>query len=115
MPNMLARTRKIAGEFFSEFVAQKVPKLAAALGYYTIFSFPPLLLIMMRLSDVFYGHEAVEGKVYQELSDLMGKQGALQIQETIRQTTFSSGGYVAAVIGIVTLVLGATGIFAEIQ
>ncbi len=112
---MFRNTGKIIGEFFTEFAANKVPKLAAALAYYTIFSFPPLLLIVMRLSDVFYGHEAVEGKVYQELSDLVGRDGALQIQETIRNTTFSSGGYFAAIAGIVTFIIGATGIFAEIQ
>ncbi|HET6996094.1 MAG TPA: YihY/virulence factor BrkB family protein [Chitinophagaceae bacterium] len=112
---MAAIARKIIGEFFIEFSANKIPKLAAALAYYTIFAFPPLLLIVMRLSDIFYGHEAVEGKVYQELVNLVGKDGALQIQEIIRNTTFSSGGQLAAIVGIVTFLLGATGIFGEIQ
>ena len=112
---MLKRTRKAIGAFFIEFSAHKVTKLAAALAYYTMFSFPPLMLIVMRLSDIFYGHEAVEGQVYKELSDLIGKEGALQIQETIRNATYSSGGYLATIVGIVTLVIGATGIFTEIQ
>ena len=106
---------KIIGEFFSEFMANKVPKLAAALAYYTMFSFAPLLLLVMRLSVIFYGREAVEGKVYRDLADLVGQQGALQIQEAIRNTTFSSGGYLATIVGIVTLLIGSTGIFAEIQ
>ena len=112
---MLKRTRKAISAFFVEFSAHKVPKLAAALAYYTIFSFPPLLLIVMRLGDIFYGREAVEGKIYNDLSELVGKEGALQIQETIRNTTYASGGYLAAIVGIVTLVIGATGVFAELQ
>lgn len=112
---MLRATGKIMGEFFTEFMANKVPKLAAALAYYTIFSFAPLVLIVMRLSDIFYGREAVEGKVYQDLSNLVGRDGALQIQQAIRNTTFSSGGYFATIVGIITLIIGATGIFAEIQ
>jgi len=112
---MLKKTREAISAFFVEFSAHKVTKLAAALAYYTIFSFPPLMLIVMRLSDIFFGHEAVEGKISAQLSDLIGSEGATQIQETIRNTTFSSGGYVATIIGIVTLVIGATGIFVEIQ
>jgi membrane protein len=108
-------TRKIIGEFFMEFAANKVPKLAAALAYYTIFAFPPLLLIVMRLSDIFYGREAAEGRIYQELVTLIGKDGALQIQEIIRNAAHSSGGRFAAIIGVITLILGATGVFAEIQ
>lgn len=115
MLDMLKKTREAISAFFVEFSALKVTKLAAALAYYTIFSFPPLMLIIMRLSDIFFGHEAVEGKISEELSDLIGSEGAMQIQETIRNTTFSSGGYVATIIGIVTLVIGATGIFVEIQ
>jgi len=113
--SMLKRTREAINAFFVEFSALKVTKLAAALAYYTIFSFPPIMLIVMRLSDIFYGHEAVEGKVYHELSGLIGKDGALQIQETIRNATYSSGGYIATIFGIVTLVIGATGIFTEMQ
>jgi len=115
MLDMLKKTREAISAFFVEFSALKITKLAAALAYYTIFSFPPLMLIVMRLSDIFFGHEAVEGKISEELSGLIGSEGATQIQETIRNTTFSSGGYLATIVGIVTLVIGATGIFVEIQ
>ncbi len=111
---MFRTASKVIGEFFTEFMAHKVPKLAAALAYYTIFSFPPLLVIVMRLGDIFYGDEA-EKKVYKELGNLVGKDGALQIQETIRNTAFTPGGYMAGIVGVVALVIGATGVFAEIQ
>jgi membrane protein len=111
----LKTAKKITVEFFSEFSANKVPKLAAALAYYTIFSLPALLLIVIWLSDIFYGQQAAEGKVYQELVNLMGKDGALQIQQTIRSTSVSTDSRFATILGVITLVLGASGIFGEIQ
>lgn len=106
---------KIVKDLFAEFSANKVPKLAAALAYYTIFALPSLLLIVMRLSDVFYGQDAIEGRLYKQLVDLVGREGAGQIQEVIRNTTLSADGYFAAIAGIFTLLLGATGVFVEIQ
>lgn len=108
-------TGKIIGEFFSEFINHNVPKLAAALAYYTIFSFPALLIFTMWFGDIFYGHEAVQGKLYYELANLIGKDGALQIEEAVRNTTLSKDSQFATIVGIISLVLGATGIFGEMQ
>lgn len=108
-------TKKFIKDFFSEFSSNKISKLSAALAYYTVFSLPALLLIVMRVSDIFYGDQAVEGKVYYELANLIGKEGAQQIQQAIRYTAQSTGGRLAAIAGIVTLILGASGIFTEIQ
>jgi membrane protein len=112
---LLKNTGSILKEFFSEFFANKVPKLAAALAYYTIFSLPALIIIVIWLSDIFYGHQAVEGQVYTQLAGLIGKESALQIQETIRNTALSNDSYFATIIGICSLVIGATGIFTEMQ
>jgi membrane protein len=106
---------KIIKETFSEFGANKAPKLAAALAYYTIFSLPALLIIIIWLGDIFYGQQAVEGKLYLELSNMVGREGALQIQQTIRNTSVSTDSYFATILSIVGLVLGATGIFGEMQ
>ncbi|MEI9807048.1 MAG: YihY/virulence factor BrkB family protein [Bacteroidota bacterium] len=112
---LLQTTGKILKEFFSEFTAHKVPKLAAALAYYTVFSLPALIILVIWLSDIFYGHDAVEGKVYIQLVDLIGKQGALQIQQTIRNTALSGDSHFATIAGIISLLVGATGIFTEMQ
>lgn len=113
--SFLRTTGKILKEFFAEFGANKVPKLAAALAYYTVFSLPALLIIIIWLSDIFYGQQAVEGKLYKELDNMIGKESALQIQEAIRNTSLSNDSYLATIIGVVTLIIGATGIFGEIQ
>ncbi|HTN08060.1 YihY/virulence factor BrkB family protein [Agriterribacter sp.] len=106
---------KITQQTFSDFIDDKVLKLSAALAYYTIFSLPGLIIIVIWISDVFYGEKAVEGTVYRQIAGLVGNDAALQIQQTIRNATLSYEGGFAATIGIATLIFGATSIFGEIQ
>ena len=97
------------------FVENKVLKLSAALAYYTVFSLGPMMIVIIFLADLFYGREAVEGSIYGQLSGLLGSEAALQIQETIKNSALSNKSSLMAVIGFVTLLLGATSVFAEIQ
>ncbi|WP_152270751.1 YihY/virulence factor BrkB family protein [Agriterribacter humi] len=111
----LRGTWKIAKQTISNFIDDKVLKLSAALAYYTIFSLPGLIIIVVWISDIFYGEKAVEGTVYGQIAGLVGKDAALQIQQTIRNATLSYETGFAATVGIATLVIGATSIFGEIQ
>ena len=90
-------------------------KLSAALAYYTIFSLPGLIIIVVWVSDIFWGHEAVEGTVYGQITKLVGPDAAVQIQNTIRNASLSTEGSFATIIGLVTLIIGATSVFGEIQ
>src|SRR5688572_30434986 len=105
----------IIKQSFINFFADKVFKLSASLAYYTVFSLPALLIIVMWISGVFYGEKAAQGTVYRQLGEFIGPDAALQMQETIRNVSKSSGGKFATIIGVITLVLGATGVFGEIQ
>lgn len=100
---------------FGAFFDHNVLKLSAALAYYTIFSLPGLIIIVLWVSDIFYGHKAVEGKVYGQIASLVGSDAAVQIQETIRNATLSSEGSFATAVGLITLIIGATSVFGEIQ
>jgi len=106
---------KIIRQSVIDFIDDRVLKLSAALAYYTIFSLPGLLIIIIWISDIFYGQEAIEGTIYGQISDLVGRSAAVQIQETIKNATLSYQTGFAAVIGVITLVIGATSIFGEIQ
>lgn len=97
------------------FIDDKVIKLSAALAYYTVFSIGPTIIIVIYLAGVFYGQEAVQGTVFNELKDLVGAQAAAQIQDVIRNVAQNSQGSFAAIFGTITLVIGATTVFAEIQ
>ena len=100
---------------FGAFFEHNVLKLSAALAYYTIFSLPGLIIIVLWVSDIFYGHEAVEGKFYGQIASLVGSDAAVQIQETIRNAALSSEGSFATIVGLTTLIIGATSVFGEIQ
>jgi membrane protein len=98
-----------------EFISDDGLKLSAALSYYTIFSIGPVLIIIMSLAGIFYGKEAVQGKIYQQIQGLVGSSVAIQIQEIIRNIEESQLSTSGAAVGIVILIIGATGVFTEIQ
>ena len=97
------------------FLENRVLKLSAALAYYTVFSLGPMIIVIIFLADLFYGRQAIEGTVYGQLSGLIGPAAATQVQETIKNSALSNQGSVMAVVGFVTLLIGATSVFAEIQ
>ena len=100
---------------FSDFIDNKVLKLSAALAFYTIFSLPAMLIIIISISDIFYGRDAVEGTLYHQISGFVGTDAALQIQHTIRNAAISQNSTFATIVGIITLIIGATSVFSEIQ
>jgi len=100
---------------FKGFIDDNAIKLSAALSYYTIFSLPPLLIIIISLSGIFFGDEAVNGQIFGQISGLVGSDAALQIQEIIKNVKLSNSNTYAAVFGIIILLIGASGVFAEIQ
>lgn len=97
------------------FLDGRALKLSAALAYHTVFSLPGLIIVIIWVTDLFWGEQAVEGTVYGQIASLVGSDAALQIQETIRNATLSSESRFATVIGLVTLIWGSTQVFAEIQ
>lgn len=111
----LKKTWKIILQAGNEFADNRVFKLSAALAYYTIFSFPGLVILVIWVGDLFYGQAAIEGTIYGQISDLVGRDAAMQIQTTIKNTSLSYQGSFARTVGIVTLIFAATKIFSEVQ
>lgn len=106
---------KVIIQAFKSFGEDKIPKYSASLAYTTVFSFGPLLIVIIFLCSIFFGQEATQGKIYSQMQQFVGKDAALQLQTIIQNASISNKGSFAAVIGIVTLLLGATTVFAEIQ
>jgi membrane protein len=100
---------------FKGFSDDRITKMSSSLSYYTIFSLAPLLIIIISLSGIFLGQDAAEGKIYGQLSDFVGSNTASQLQTMIHNASLSGKSKFAAIIGIVTLVVGATTVFAQIQ
>jgi len=100
---------------FKNFMDDKILKLSASLAYTTVFSFGPLLVVIIFLCSIFLGQEAVQGRIYGQMKQFVGPDAALQLQTIIQNASLSGKGTSAAVIGIVTLLFSATAVFAEIQ
>lgn len=111
----LKDTWSILKQSFSDFIDNKVFKLSAALAFYTIFSLPAMLIIIISVSDIFYGRAAIEGTLYHQIAEFVGIDAAIQIQQTIRGAALSQSSYFATIVGIITLLFGATSVFSEIQ
>ncbi|HEX2534782.1 MAG TPA: YihY/virulence factor BrkB family protein [Chitinophagaceae bacterium] len=100
---------------FKGFSDDKVPKLSASLAYYTIFSLAPLLILVIALCAIFLGQEAAQGTVYKQVEAFIGSESALQVQEMIKNASLGNKGTIGLIVGVVTLLIGATTVFADIQ
>ncbi|MFV8354626.1 YihY/virulence factor BrkB family protein [Flavobacterium sp. XS1P32] len=100
---------------YHEFDDDNAIKLSASLSYYTIFSLPPLLIIILSIFSFFFGREAVTGRFFGQINGMVGNQAAIQIQETIKNIELSNSNTFAAIFGGIMLLIGASGVFAEIQ
>lgn len=100
---------------FTGFSDHKVTKLSGSLAYYTVFSMAPLLVVIISLCAIFLGQEAAEGGVYRQLDGFLGKDAALSLQDIIKNASIGNKGTVAFIIGLATLLVGATTVFADIQ
>lgn len=93
----------------------KVPKLSASLAYYTIFSLGPMLIVIIFLSNLIWQQEAVEGRIFAQIKNLVGEDVAFQIQEIIRNAAINNNNTLTAIVGFVSLIVAATTVFTEIQ
>lgn len=90
-------------------------KLAASLSYSMIFSIAPFLIVAISLAGIIWGRQAAAGRIYGQIKDLVGVNPAQQIQDIIRNIHESHHTAAGAIIGGVILLIGATGVFTEIQ
>ena len=100
---------------FSRWREDEAPRMAAALSYYTAFSMAPLLILAISIAGLVLGREAAEGKIVEQIGGLVGKQSAAAIQSMIQAANRPSKGILASVIGVVTLIAGATGVLSELK
>jgi membrane protein len=107
----LGRVVLIAGK---DWVEDKAPRLAAALSYYTAFSLPPLLVLLVGIAGLVYGTDAVRERMTNEISELLGTDSALLLANAVDEAE-NTGAGAAVVLGIGALLLGATGVFGQLQ
>ena len=89
--------------------------MGAALAYYTLFSLAPLLLLVISIAGLVFGAEAARGQVVGQLGGLIGSEGATAIQGLLKSASEPAKSLIASIISVVTLIVGSTSIFAELQ
>ena len=92
-----------------------VPRLGAAMAYYTVFSLAPLLMIAIGIASLAFGREAARDQIMTQSLDLVGPTGAQAIEAMLQNASSPSSGVIATIIGIITLFVGASGVFGELQ
>jgi len=96
--------------------AHNAQRLGAALAYYTIFSLAPLLLLFVSIAGMIFGDDAVRGDLYWQIRALAGDAGASFVQQLLKGARLHpTSNFLAAVLGFMTLVLGASGVFVELR
>ena len=116
MPDNDRSVLGVLKESVSDFMEDDCTTMAAALSYYTIFSLPPLLVLLLMLLGAVLDPQDVQGAMEQQISALMGPTGAEQVRTILEHAQRpGSGGVIATVLGVVGLLLGATGVFGQLQ
>ena len=102
-------------EVWEQFSQDNAFRLASSLAYYTVFSIAPIIVIVIAVVGYFFGREAIQGEVFAQLEGMLGPEAAQQTQEMVKNAYLSDKSTMATVIGIVTLLLGATGVFNQLK
>jgi membrane protein len=100
---------------YTDWSRDKAPRMGAALAYYTIFSLAPLLVIAIAIAGFVFGREAVEGRITYQIQGLVGSESARAVQTMIQSAHKPAHGVIATIFGVVILLVGASGVFTEMQ
>lgn len=102
-------------ETFKQWNASPATKDSASLAYYAIFSIPGLLIIIIWIAGLFFGQEAIQGEITTQVGGLMGQDAAKSLEELIRSSLIDKENIFMKIVGVFSLVFGATTIFFHLQ
>ena len=97
------------------FIEDEALSRGAAIAFYTATSIAPVLLIVVAIAGLAFGREAAQNAITDQLTGLMGKQTAEVLQTAVASAAGKSSGIWATIIGVVTLIATASGVFGEMQ
>jgi membrane protein len=110
-----ADLRLLVDKSVNAWVDDYAPSMGAAIAYYTLFSVAPLIILMIAVAGMVYGQDAAEGEIVAQLQGRIGQDAAAVVQELIKSVSRPGAGAIASAVGIVTLLIGATSVFGELQ
>lgn len=89
--------------------------LGASIAFYAMFALAPMLMLAIATAGLLFEAEAVQGQVFAQIRGLIGDDAALTVEAMIRSASMQRGGMVASLLGGLTIVIGATGVFTELR
>ena len=111
----LRKVKRLLQETFKQWQEDKASRIAAALAYYTVFSISPLLVIAIAIAGAFFGQQTAQDQIIDQLTDLVGKDAVKPILLALDNISQPEIRGIASLISIGVLLLGASGIFAQLQ
>lgn len=111
----IKKTGKLFKTAFKEWWNKDPFKESAVIAYYAIFSLPGLLVVIITIAGYFFGKDTVNTHLSTQITTAMGEETAKQIQEIIVSASKSKNSVWATIIGVTTILVGATGVFAQFQ
>ena len=99
----------------SDWSRDRAPRLGAALAYYTVFSLVPFLVVVIAVIGLVFGEEAAQSAILSQIAELVGEQTAAAIKDMIQRADQPSTGLFATGLAVATLLLGASGVFGQLQ
>lgn len=115
MTQVMHQARDVLVETWKSWNAHHTPRIGAALAYYTAFSVAPILIIAIAVAGTVFGTDAARDEVIHQMRGMLGETGAKAVQEMLTSAHHGRKGGVAAIVGAVTLLIGASSLFAELQ
>ena len=112
---MFSAAWKILNDTVLAFINDDALSRGAAIAFYTVTSIAPVLLIVIAIAGLAFGRDAAQNAITEQLSGLMGQQTAEVLQTAVASAANKSSGVVATIIGIITLMVTASGVFGEMQ
>ena len=112
---MLSAAWKMLKDTVLAFINDDALSRGAAIAFYTVTSIAPVLLIVIAIAGLAFGRDAAQNAITEQLSGLMGQQTAEVLQTAVASAANKSSGVVATIIGIITLMVTASGVFGEMQ
>jgi len=112
---VLSDTWKLLKDTVLAFIEDEALSRGAAIAFYTVTSLAPVLLIVVAIAGLAFGQDAAQNAIVAQLSGLMGPQTAEVLQNAVASASGTSSGVIATIVGMMTLMITASGVFAEMQ
>jgi membrane protein len=113
--NLLSETWHLLKETVQSFIDDEALSRGAAIAFYTVTSIAPVLLIVIAIAGLAFGRDAAQNAITAQLNGLMGQQTAEVLQTAVASAASKSSGILATIVGMVTLLATASGVFGEMQ